>query len=121
MPLVRRLGVARTLRLAYVAIAVGSISLAFAGSQLLAAVYAILAGFGIGAVSPLVGMHSKNIFGSASLGTAMGLVSLAFQLAGALGPLMAATIAESTGSRGLPVAISAGVVLLAALSVRATD
>jgi MFS family permease len=121
MPLVRRIGVARALRVAYVAISIGSIALAFAGNHFLAGVYAVVAGFGIGAVSPLVGMHSKNIFGPASLGTAMGLVSLAFQLAGALGPLLAATIAQSTGSRGLPVAISAGVVLLAALSVRATD
>lgn len=121
MPLVRRIGVASALRVAYVAIAVGALALAFAGNPFLAAVYAVVAGFGIGAVSPLVGMHSKNIFGAASLGTAMGLVSLAFQLAGALGPIMAATIAQATGSRGLPVAISAGVVLLAALSVRATD
>lgn len=121
MPIVRRIGVARTLRVAYLAIAFGSVALAFAGNQFLAGVYAIVAGFGIGAVSPLVGMHSKNIFGSASLGTAMGLVSLAFQLAGALGPLMAATIAESTGSRSLPVLLSAGVVLLAAASVNATD
>lgn len=121
MPIVRRIGVARALRVAYLAIAVGSLALAFAGNQVLAAVYAVVAGFGIGAVSPLVGMHSKNIFGAASLGTAMGLVSLAFQLAGALGPLMAATLAESTGSRGLPVAISAAVVLLAALAVRSTD
>lgn len=121
MPIVRRIGVVRALRVAYVAISVGSLALALAGNQFLAAVYAIVAGFGIGAVSPLVGMHSKNIFGPASLGTAMGLVSLAFQLAGAAGPLMAAAIAESTGSRSLPVAISAVVVLFAALSVKASD
>lgn len=121
MPLVRRLGVANSLRLSYVAIAVGSLALAFAGNQVLAAVYALAAGFGIGAVSPLVGMHSKNVFGSAGLGTAMGLVSLVFLLANSVGPVGAAWIAESTGSRAIPVAIGAVVVGLGALAVKATD
>lgn len=121
MPLVRRFGVANTLRIAYTAIAVGSIALAFAGSQTLAAVYALAAGFGIGAVSPLVGMHSKNVFGAAGLGTAMGLVSLVFLLANSVGPLGAAWIAEDTGSRAIPVAISGAIVACAALVVRSSD
>lgn len=121
MPMVRRFGVATSLRIAYVTIGVGSVALALAGNQLLAAVYALAAGFGIGAVSPLVGMHSKNVFGTASLGTAMGLVSLVFLLANAIGPVAAAWVADATGSRAIPVAVSAGVVMLAATVVRSTD
>jgi predicted MFS family arabinose efflux permease len=121
MPLVRRIGVANSLRLAYAAIAVGSVALAFAGNHVLAALYAIVAGFGIGAVSPLVGMHSRNVFGETSLGTAMGLVSLVFYGASAVGPVATASIAEASGSRSLPVALSAAVVGLAALVVRSTD
>lgn len=121
MALVRRLGVANTLRLAYLAIGIGSFALAFAGNQVLAAVYALLAGFGIGAVSPLVGMHSKNVFGVVSLGTAMGAVSLVFLLANAVGPVVAASVVETTGSRSIPVAVSALVVILAAAVVRPTD
>jgi predicted MFS family arabinose efflux permease len=121
MPLVRSLGVANTLRLAYAAIAVGSMALAFAGNHLLAAVYAVVAGFGIGAVSPLVGMHSRNVFGEASLGTAMGLVSLVFYGASAVGPVATAALAEATGSRSLPVAVSAAIVGSAALVVRSSD
>lgn len=121
MPMVRRFGVATTLRIAYLAIAVGSVALAFADNQWLAAVYALAAGFGIGAVSPLVGMHSKNVFGTATLGTAMGLVSLVFLLANAVGPVAAAWVAEATGSRAIPVAVSAGVVAIAAAVVRPTD
>ena len=121
MPLVRRFGVATTLRFAYLAIAVGVLALALAGNQVLAAVYALIAGFGIGAVSPLVGMHSRNVFGVASLGTAMGAVSLVFLLASAFGPLVAAIVAESTGSRSIPVAISAFIVALAAVVVRSSD
>jgi predicted MFS family arabinose efflux permease len=121
MPLVRRLGVPNTLRLAYLAIAVGSIALAFAGNQLLAAMYALLAGFGIGAVSPLVGMHSRSVFGTESLGTAMGLVSLVFLLANAVGPVSAAWVADATGSRAIPVAISAIIVGSAATVVKRSD
>ena len=121
MAIVRRVGVAGALRISYAAVAVGSVALAFSGNQILAAVYAIVAGFGIGAVSPLVGMHSKNVFGATSLGTAMGMVSLVFLLANAVGPVGAAWIAETTGSRAIPVAISAGVVAMGALLVKSTD
>ncbi|MFZ0014270.1 MAG: MFS transporter [Acidimicrobiia bacterium] len=121
MPLVRLLGVPNTLRLAYLAIAVGSLALALAGNQILAATYALVAGFGIGAVSPLVGMHSRSVFGSDSLGTAMGLVSLVFLLASAIGPVSAAWVADATGSRAIPVAISAVIVGSAAAVVRSSD
>jgi len=121
MPIVRRFGVANSIRIAYVAIAVGSIALAFSGNQWLAATYAVAAGFGIGAVSPLIGMHSKNVYGEASLGTAMGLVSLVFHVANAVGPVAAATVSDATGSRAIPVAVSGGIMVVAALVVRSSD
>lgn len=121
MPLVQRLGVANTLRVAYVAIAVGAFALAFAGTQPLAAIYAVVAGFGIGAVSPLVGMHSKTVFGESSLGTAMGLVSLVFLVVGSIGPVLAGWIAEASGSRVVPVAASAFLALGAGALIRSSD
>lgn len=121
MSLVRRFGVANSLRISYLAIAVGSVALAFAGNQVLAAVYALAAGFGIGAASPLVGMHSKNVFGAKAMGTAMGLTSLVFLLCNSAGPVGAAWLAGLTGSRAIPVAISGVIVGTAALAVRATD
>jgi predicted MFS family arabinose efflux permease len=119
--LVRLFGVANSLRISYTAIAMGSVALAFSGSQVLAAFYAVFAGFGIGAVSPLIGMHSKNVFGQSSMGTAMGLVSLVFLGANAIGPVGAAWMSASTGSRALPVLISAAIMVAAALVIRATD
>lgn len=121
MPIVRRLGVANSLRLAYVSMSLGALFLSVAGTPWLAALYAVLAGFGIGAVSPLVGMYSKEVFGQSSLGTAMGLMSLVFLVVGAGGPIAAGWVAESTGSRALPVAVSGGLTLLAALLVRSPD
>lgn len=121
MLVVRRFGVANSLRISYAAIAIGSVALAFSGNQVLAAGYAVFAGFGIGAVSPLIGMHSKNVFGQASMGTAMGLVSLVFLGANAIGPVGAAWMSASTGSRAWPVLISAAIMGTAALVIRATD
>ena len=121
MILVSRFGVANTLRLAYLTIGIGAFALAFAGNQVLAAVYALLAGFGIGAVSPLVGMHSRKVFGVDGLGTAMGAVSLVFLLASAVGPVVAASVAESTGSRSIPVAVSAVIVAMGAGVIRPSD
>ncbi len=66
-------------------------------------------------------MHSKNVFGEASLGTALGLVSLVFLLASATGPILAALLAETTGSRSLPVMVSSIIVLGAAVVTKPTD
>ena len=118
VPIVDRLGVAGSLQLAYAALGVGTIALAFAGTPFLAAVYALLAGFGIGAASPLIGMASRDLFGAASLGTAMGALSLVFLVAGSLGPSLAAWASVASGSRAIPVA-SAGILsLVAAVVVR---
>ncbi len=108
MPMVRRLGVVPSMRLAYASISVGAVVLAFAGTPLVAAVYAVVAGFGIGAISPLIGIHSRDVFGVEGLGTAMGAVSLVFQMAGAVGPPLAGWLAVQTGSRGIAV-VGAGV------------
>jgi MFS family permease len=115
MPIVNRLGVTRTMRIAYLSFAVGVMALAFAGTPLLAAVYALAAGFGIGALSPLVGMFTNELFGRESLGTAMGTVSLVFFGAGALGAPLAGLVASSTGSRAVGVIGAAVLAALAAI------
>jgi MFS family permease len=115
MPIVDRLGVTRTMRVAYFSFAVGVVALAFAGTPLLAAVYALAAGFGIGALSPLVGMFTNELFDGKSLGTAMGTVSLVFFGAGALGAPIAGLVASSTGSRAVAVIGAAVLAALAAI------
>jgi MFS family permease len=114
MPIVDRIGVVRSLRLSYVAISVGTIALAFAGNPVMAAIYAVVAGFGIGAASPLVGMFSRDVFGRTSLGTAMGTVSLVFLVVGSLGAPMAGWLSVATGSRVIPVAVAGWLCFMAA-------
>jgi MFS family permease len=113
MPIVARLGTAGALRLSYGSIAVGAVLLGFAGTPAVAALFAVVAGFGIGASSPLQGMHARLVFGASSLGTAMGLLSLVFMVVGAIGPATAGTIATVTGSRALPVLGGAALTALA--------
>lgn len=121
MPIVARLGAAGALRVAILAIAIGMVILAFAGSPVLAALYALIAGFGIGALSPLQGMHAEQVFGQRSLGTAMGLLSFVFLVAGSVGPAMAGALASASGSRALPVIAGAGLTLLAAVLMKPTS
>lgn len=118
IPMVSRLGAANSLRLAYAAIVIGMLLLTVASTPFVAAVFAVVAGFGIGASSPLVGMYSRDVFGAASLGTAMGLLSLVFLVVGAIGPAAAGWIAAATGSRALPVALGAVVAAAAIPLIR---
>ncbi|HEX6947422.1 MAG TPA: MFS transporter [Acidimicrobiia bacterium] len=106
MPMVGRFGVVGSMRLSYAAMAVGAVVLAFAGTPVLAATYAVVAGFGIGAISPLVGIHSRDVFGADSLGMAMGAVSLVFQVVGAFGPPLAGFLTGQTGSRSVAVVVA---------------
>ncbi|MFP5330936.1 MAG: MFS transporter [Acidimicrobiia bacterium] len=103
MPIVNRLQTTGALRLSYGSIAIGAVLLAFAGNPWIAAAFAVVAGFGIGASSPLQGMHARLVFGASSLGTAMGLLSLAFMVVGSVGPALAGIAATATGSRAIPV------------------
>ncbi len=119
VPLVNRFGVVRSMRIAYAAIGLGTVVLAFAGKPWLALLYALVAGFGIGAVSPLIGMYSRDLFGPSSLGTAMGMVSLVFMTVGAAGPPIAGWLAVSTGSRAVPVAGAGVLALVSVMFLRA--
>lgn len=118
MPIVHHLGTVQSLRLALASIAIGMLILSVAGSVPLAAAYAIVAGFGIGALSPLQGMMTKEVFGDNSLGTAMGLLTFVFLVGGSIGPAVAGFTASATGSRSLPVIGGAVLVAASALLMR---
>lgn len=78
---------------------VGGALLVVAGSIPIAVAFAIIAGFGIGAFSPLQGMKAEELFDRDQLGATMGAYGAVLLLAGSAGPLMAGVIAEQTGER----------------------
>jgi len=63
-----------------------------------ALVFAVLAGLGIGAFIPLQGIRSEELFDRTSLGTTMGLLASISMTAGAIGPVAAGAITDTTGT-----------------------
>ncbi len=109
------LGVDRALVLAFFAIAVGGALLAVANDRPTALAFAVIAGFGIGAFSPLQGIKSQELFDGATLGATMGFYGSLMMLAGALGPGVTGVVAEATGERRW----ASVVIVLAALGASA--
>lgn len=105
MRMVERWGPRRVSRIAYTAITVGIAVLGTAGEIWIAVVYALVAGFGIGAQSPLQGIYADALFDRRRLGAAMGTVSMVFGLSVAAGPAIVGVLSETTGSRLWGVAI----------------
>jgi MFS family permease len=106
--IVARIGSDGALVLAFSAMAVGGALLAVAGTVPVALAFAGLAGFGIGAYSPLQGMKAEELFDRESLGATMGSYSTIMMLAGAVGPAVAGLLADGTGDRRMVVLIIVG-------------
>ncbi len=98
-PLVERLGSNGALMAAFGAITLGGALLVVAGNVVVAAVFALVAGFGIGAFSPLQGIKASELFDPARMGATMGLLAAVQTLAGATGPAAAGLVAELSGDR----------------------
>lgn len=117
--LVGWLGADRALILAFAAIALGGALLAIAGSVVVAAIFAAVAGFGIGAFSPLQGMKSSELFDKAHLGSTMGFYGAVLVLAGSTGPVLAGVLADATDDRRWAAGLVAASALIAATAVSA--
>ncbi len=114
-PIVARLGNDGALLLAFVSMGIGGVLLAFSGTLSIAILFALAAGFGIGAFSPLQGIKSEELFDRSRLGAMMGFYGSVLLLAGSAGPLLAGVLAETTGDRRW-----ASVVVVLAIVVAAT-
>ena len=98
--------------------AVGIVLLTF-GTTTTGVLYAVLAGAGLGATSPLQAMYAREQFDEADLGLLMGLQGAALGLAGGTGPLVGGLIFDATGSWLPIVAIAIVAVSGAAALLRA--
>ena len=79
--------------------------------------YVVIAGFGIGATSPLQGIYGSELFGSEELGQGMGVVTMVFGLAASLAPALVAVLNDVQPTRWWAISISATTAALAALAV----
>lgn len=118
MRMVGRWGPRGVTRLAFAAIAIGVALLWVAGEVWIAACYAVVTGFGIGATSPLQGIYADSLFERERLGAAMGTVSMVFGLSTAAGPAVVGVLADATGSRLWGIAIGTTAATAAVLLLR---
>jgi predicted MFS family arabinose efflux permease len=95
--LLRWLPPQRLLVIALGSVAVGAALLGVAGTIAIAVVFAVTAGFGIGAYSPLQGIAADELVERRALGASMGLFASVHMVAGAIGPVAAGRIADRTG------------------------
>lgn len=98
-PIMRRLGTDRAMALAFAAVAGGGVLLALSGTLPVAIAFAITAGFGIGAFSPLQGIKAEELFDRDALGTTMGFFGSLLVLCGSAGPFVAGVLSDRTGDR----------------------
>ena len=97
--IVARVGSDGALMAAMSAIGVGGVLLMIADTVVLAALFAMVAGFGIGAFSPLQGMKGQDLFDQSNLGATLGFLGTVSMVFGAAGPFAAGLLVDSTGDR----------------------
>ena len=115
--LVGRLGSGRSLQLAFGLLAIGVGVLAFATNPVIGFGYVLIGGFGIGATSPLQGIHSTTVFAPERLGQGMGTISLIFGMSAAVGPLVVSVLNEFASVRWTAPAVGSAAAAIAVVAL----
>ncbi|MFA7249632.1 MAG: MFS transporter [Dehalococcoidia bacterium] len=106
-PLTRRLGVRRSLAVAYAAGMLGAAALLGATvlglAPLFAVLFAITCGFCVGLLSPLHGLFAIEVYGEQRLGTLSGVQQVVTSLAGASAPWAAGWMVDVSGGYAVPL------------------
>ena len=115
----------RVLTGSYVMMGLSALLLAVSGNVPVALIYVIIAGVAVGVWSPIAAVYAQEIFPPERVATLLGTQRMVGGIGGALGPLVAGIVAESTGSRAPTIAIIvvgalAGAVILEVGTRRAT-
>lgn len=113
-----RLGSTRSLQVAFGSIGVGCLFLGFSGNIAIGLLYVLFGGIGIGATSPLQGIHSAAILPPERLGEGMGTISLVFGLAMAIGPVAVSLVGDTETVRWLGPAVAVTGAAVAVLMLR---
>jgi MFS family permease len=112
--LIRRVGSRNTLRLSHFLVAVSCMLLPFSGSVPAAVLFAVVAGFAIGALVPVESIFSADAVPGSSIGMVLGVSSLTRGVGAALGPVLGGALTTAVGTR-TPALLLAGVVAFGAV------
>lgn len=97
-PVVTRFGTRRSLVGALFLVGVSGLLLRSSGNFVVASLFALVAGVGLGAMSPLSGLYAQELFDEAHLGLLMGARATIRQVFWAAGPFLAGILVDATGS-----------------------
>lgn len=114
---VSRLGSTRSLQLAFGLLAIGIGILAFSTNPVIGFGYVVIGGIGIGATSPLQGIHSTTVFAPERLGQGMGTISLIFGVSLAVGPLVVSVLNQFASVRWTAPSLGAGAAVIAVVAL----
>lgn len=118
-PVVRRVGLAGSLGLAYALMSFGTLPLMVHAGISGPLAFMVVTGFAFGAISPLHGLYAAEVFGEERIGTMMGVQSLAVSLVSATGPVAVGLAVDTTDSYAPAMGLTA-VLFLAALALLVT-
>lgn len=77
-------------------VAIGALLLAFSGNLVVAVLFVILGGVGVGVLSPLDGIYAREVLPEHDLGTLMGSMHLVGGFMAGMGPLVGALVIDLT-------------------------
>ncbi|MFT5222060.1 MAG: MFS family permease [Glaciecola sp.] len=97
-PVVARFGTRRSLVGALFLVGVSGLLLLNSSNYVIASLFALVAGIGLGAMSPLSGLYAQELFDDAHLGLLMGARASVRQVFWAAGPFSAGILVDATGS-----------------------
>ena len=102
---------------AKVFIAVGAILLAFSGNAVVAVLFVIVGGVGVGAVSPLDGIYAREVLPEHDLGTLMGSMHFVGGIMSGIGPLVGALVIDLTDKTWTGLVLASATVVIGALAL----
>ena len=87
-PLVEKFGISKSLYILYIVSLAGLGTLYFAGPLVLCLLFVFLTGAGFGAMLPLHGILTADVYGSEKIGSLTGIQHIAVNIASAAGPML---------------------------------
>ncbi len=107
-----RIGNKRCLIISFILIAVALVWVIAAKEVWMFYLFAVVFGFGYGGLAALMSLVPAELFGLRSLGVIVGVTMFSFTVGGAIGPVLAGSIFDITGSYQLAFLISASVSII---------
>jgi MFS family permease len=98
-------------------IATGALLLAFSGNVVVAVLFVIVGGVGIGAASPLDGIYAREVLPAHDLGTLMGSMHFVGGFMSGVGPLVGAFVIDLTDRTWSGLVLASATVLIGAASL----